>query len=72
MTLFCSTEKNGVTMFSHWICFIGHYLRIILLERKCTKHNADVDKNIRKILHENGLFDEFIHIANISRTKLDE
>jgi hypothetical protein len=27
--------KNGVTMFSHWICFIGHYLRILLGRKSC-------------------------------------
>jgi hypothetical protein len=34
-----------------------------------TKHIADVDKNITKILDEDGLFDEFIHFANISKTE---
>jgi hypothetical protein len=37
-----------------------------------TKHifNAD-NKNIIKISDEDRLFDEFIHIANISKTKKD-
>jgi hypothetical protein len=25
--------KNGVKMFSHWVCFIGQYLRTLLLGR---------------------------------------
>jgi hypothetical protein len=37
-----------------------------------TKHIADVDKNITKILDEYGLFDEFIHTANIRKTGMDE
>jgi hypothetical protein len=37
-----------------------------------TKHIADVDKNIMKILDEDGLFHEFIHIENISKTRMDE
>jgi hypothetical protein len=37
-----------------------------------TKHIADDDKNITKILDEDGLFDEFIHIANTSKTRMDE
>jgi hypothetical protein len=37
-----------------------------------TKHIADVDKNITKILDEDGHFDEFIHTANISKTGMDE
>jgi hypothetical protein len=41
----------------------------ILRSTKCT---ANVDKNITKILYEDGFFDEFIHIANISKTRTDE
>jgi hypothetical protein len=37
-----------------------------------TKHIFDVDKNIIKILDKDGLFDEFIHIANISKTRKEE
>jgi hypothetical protein len=37
-----------------------------------TKNIVDVDKNIMKILDEDGLFDEFIHIANICTTRTDE
>jgi hypothetical protein len=37
-----------------------------------TKHIADVDINIMQILDEDGLFDEFIHIANISKSRMDE
>jgi hypothetical protein len=37
-----------------------------------TKHIADVDKNITKILDKDGLFDEFIHIANTSKIRMDE
>jgi hypothetical protein len=33
-----------------------------------TKHIADVDKNITNILDEDGLSDEFIDIANISKS----
>jgi hypothetical protein len=29
-------------------------------------------KNTAQILDEEGLFDEFIHIANISKTRMDE
>jgi hypothetical protein len=36
-----------------------------------TKHIANVDKNIMKILDEDGFFEEFIHIANISKTRID-
>jgi hypothetical protein len=36
------------------------------------KHIAAVDKNIREILDEDRLFDEFIRIANISKTRMDE
>jgi hypothetical protein len=32
-----------------------------------TKPTADVDKNIMKILDEDGLFDKFIHISDISK-----
>jgi hypothetical protein len=35
------------------------------------KHIADVDKNITKILDEDGLFDEFIHNANVNETIMD-
>jgi hypothetical protein len=63
----------GVTMFSHWICFIGYYLRILVLRRKSyIKHIADIDKNITNILDKEGLLDEFIHIANISKTRMGE
>jgi hypothetical protein len=44
-------------MFSHWICYIGHYLNILLLGRK------SYIANITKILDE-GILDEFIYIAN--------
>jgi hypothetical protein len=37
-----------------------------------TKHTADVETNIMKILDEDGLFDKFIHISNISKTRMDE
>jgi hypothetical protein len=37
-----------------------------------TKHIADVDKNITEIADEDELLDEFIHIANISETRVDE
>jgi hypothetical protein len=62
-------------VFSHWICFTGHYLRIFLLGKKIlysTKHIANVDKYVTKTLDEDGLFDEFIHITNISTTRMDE
>jgi hypothetical protein len=62
-------------VFSHWICFIGHYLRILILGEKIlhsTKYIADVDKNIMNILDEDRLFDESSHIANISETRIDE
>jgi hypothetical protein len=37
-----------------------------------TKYIANVDKNITNILDEDGLLDAFIHIANISKTRMDE
>jgi hypothetical protein len=37
-----------------------------------TKHITHVDKNITKILREDGLLDEFIYIENISKTRMDE
>jgi hypothetical protein len=51
--------ENGVTMFSHWICFIGHYLRILLLGRKSYIVQSILpmlEKNIT-ILDKDGLFD---------------
>jgi hypothetical protein len=33
---------------------------------------AGVDKNISTIFYEDGLFDEFIYIANLSKTRMDE
>jgi hypothetical protein len=34
------------------------------------KHVASVDKNVTNILDEDGLFDKFIHVANISKTRM--
>jgi hypothetical protein len=57
-------------VFSHWILLKNPRTWEKIL---CsTKHIANVDKNIIKILDEDGLFDEFIHIANISKTRMDE
>jgi GH35 family endo-1,4-beta-xylanase len=36
------------------------------------KHITNVDKNITKILDEDVHFYEFIHIANKSKTRMDE
>jgi uncharacterized protein YeeX (DUF496 family) len=36
-----------------------------------TKLIADVDKNMMSF-YEDGLSDEFIHIANVSKTRMDE
>jgi hypothetical protein len=36
-----------------------------------THYIVDVDKNIANILDEEGRFDEFVHIANISKTTMD-
>jgi hypothetical protein len=38
----------------------------------CTKHTADVDRIIKTILDEDEFFDEFIHITNVSKTRIDE
>jgi hypothetical protein len=37
-----------------------------------TNQIADADKNITNIFDEDGLFDELIHVENISKTKIDE
>jgi hypothetical protein len=37
-----------------------------------TKHIADVDKNIKKILDGDGRFDKLIHIENISKIRMGE
>jgi hypothetical protein len=39
---------------------------------RSAKRIADVDKNITEILDEDGIFGKFIHIANISKTRMDE
>jgi hypothetical protein len=39
---------------------------------RSSKHIAGVDKNITKIFDEAGLFDEFILVANISKSRMDE
>jgi hypothetical protein len=36
------------------------------------KHISDLDKNITKIWDGDGLFEEFIHIANIRKTRKEE
>jgi hypothetical protein len=36
------------------------------------RHIANVDKNITKILDDNGLFNEFIHFSNMSKTRMVE
>jgi hypothetical protein len=37
-----------------------------------TKHIANVDRNTEKILHEEGPFHEYSHIANVNKTRIDE
>jgi hypothetical protein len=40
--------------------------------QRSIKHIARVDNNVTSISDEVGLFDEFIHIARISKTRTGE
>jgi cold shock CspA family protein len=54
----------------HWILLTNLRIQKKILHSK--KHIANNDKNITHILDKDGLLDVFIHIANISKTRMGE
>jgi hypothetical protein len=69
-TLLYCIYKDGVTMLSHWTLLKNPPTWEKILHS--TKHTVDVHKNIMMILDEYVLFDEFIHIANVNKTRMYE
>jgi hypothetical protein len=52
----------------HWTLLKNPWEKILY----STKHTADADKNTTNTFYEDGLFDKFIHAANVSKTRMDE